>query len=284
MEYYNNIKNWLHEQNIDYVLHKNNKKNIRAAFIIEPRKHELLLSIIANVMSYLGEEWNLYIFTYHENKEWIHSRYPNANVISLDKNNITPDDYNKLLKSNHFWELFHEEHLLCFQTDSFILNKNININDFLKYPYIGGYYYFYLIPELIQNSNIINAFILPYKVKYPIHLHNSPRLSFSMNGGFSLRQRSKMIECINKISPEDIIKYRSQNIMNVSCFENGDISEDTFFQNALDCLGYQFPSQNECNLFCENLAGFEIKKGLGVHNFKPEKLNKHGKELLNLII
>jgi hypothetical protein len=138
---------------------------------------------------------------------------------------------------------------------------------------------------LFKDGELI-GFIKVTDEKYPIHLHNSPRYNFSINGGFSLRKRSKMLECISSVSVKDIIKYRKENVMNISYFEmSGYISEDVFFQNALDFLGYDLPSKKTCEMFCENLSDTTFnEKSLGIHNFKENRIINYYSELRKCLI
>ena len=95
-----------------------------------------------------------------------------------------------------------------------------------------------------------------------------------MCGGFSYRQKSAMIDCINNVTNDDIIQYRSSNNLINDLFINQFIiPEDVFFENALTILGYPLPShtvQGEPAKFCVNLCSmYDINplSAFGIHPF-----------------
>lgn len=259
------------------MYHRNDPNNTRAAVIIEPRKHDLLIETINNVMSYLGLSWNVYVLTHTDNNSWLREHFDKSiDIINISSRSLSAKEYNELLLTENFWNLFKEEHILIFQTDSCIMNTNVNIHDFLRFPFIGGYY-FYFLPDENENKkkDIVNGYVGPMfsELTNAIHLHNSPRAAFSINGGFSLRQRSKMLECIRKVKLDDIISHRKKHNMNNKYYESCVMGEDTFFQNALDILGYPIPTKEQCSAFCENLCCTSDdfnKNALGVHNTNKE--------------
>lgn len=136
-------------ENIDINLSLNN--NNKVAIIVEPRKHKYLIGVIKNVMSCLGEEWNLHIFGSDNNesfiKENINGNYTFTNLKILDLNQTS---YSLLLQSLCFWEQIKEENIIIFQVDSFINNKNYLIP--LHYGFLGAMYQY-------GNINDDNIFI-----------------------------------------------------------------------------------------------------------------------------
>jgi hypothetical protein len=243
---------------------QNNLNNDKAAVIIEPRKHDLLIETINNVAGYLGVSWNMHVITHDSNNDWLKAQFPAINIINIESHSINSSEYDKLLMSESFWNLFKEENILIFQTDSCIMNSNVNIHNFLHYPFIGGTYFYYTISKPNNNSD----------EKIIIHINNSPSVVFSINGGFSLRQKSKMLECVRKITVDDIITHRKKhNMCNTYYEQSVVIGEDTYFQNALDALGYKFPTMEQCSSFCENVCESPVeinKNSLGVHNVLRE--------------
>lgn len=268
------------------MYHLNDSNNTKAAVIIEPRKHDLLIETINNVMSYLGLSWNIHVITHKDNNSWLGEHLEtNINIINITSHSLNSDEYNKLICSEEFWNQFEEEHILLFQTDSCIMNSNVNIHSFLHHPFIGGYYFYFSL-EPNKKEEIVSGYVSPIFTDYPnvIHLNNSQSVAFSINGGFSLRQRSKMLECIRNVTVHDIIAHRNKNNMNNTYYEKCVVGEDTFFQNALDILGYQLPTKEECTSFCENLCctpeDFN-ENALGVHN--TNKVNEMGRNGYNVI-
>jgi hypothetical protein len=272
-----------------YDLPLNTFKNNKAAVIVEPRKHDILIETINNVMLYLGSSWNLHVITHDTNIEWLRDNFVNIDILNINQKNLVVNEHDDLFKSESFWNSFNEEHILIFQTDSCIMNRNMNINDFLHYPFIGGYYYYCSTPQLLE-KNEVAGYVSPINIdenKILIQLHNSPHLNFSINGGFSLRHRSKMIECIQKVDKNIIIQQRNYAYMCNTYYEKCTIGEDSFFQNALDFLGYILPTKKECSLFCENLSCLPEefnKNALGVHNTnKQQMMSIHGKSVIHCL-
>jgi len=264
-----------------------NEKNNNVAVIIEPREHELLELVVRNVMHNLGENWNLHIHAY--NKDFIQKIFTDEDsyqLTLLSKDNLSVNDYNKLLITKQFWKNISEENILIFQTDSFILNKsdeqlsdiNTNISNFMNFSYIGGINYFYTNFKLyntLEKSVFHRAGLLdPYNVdNLSIQLANSPYRHFSMNGGFSFRKKTAMIECIDKVSLKNVRDYRNSHLMNNMYFDNPIVGEDIYFQNACELLGFNLPKLNECYDFCENLSytRFNIN-AFGIHNINKKNL------------
>jgi hypothetical protein len=89
-------------------------------------------------------------------------------LVSLNVDNLSINDYNKLLFTDFFYENIDTEMVLIFQTDTLLSDVyNKNIYDFMEYDYVGA----------------------PWA--------NSPIEIAVGNGGFSLRKKSKMIEMKN---------------------------------------------------------------------------------------
>ena len=95
-------------------------------------------------------------------------------IIRLDIDNLVPSEYSKLLLTKDFWDKFDGEKLLVYQEDSMLFHSDIE--PFLKYDYVGAPW-----PEN-QDDNALGV----------------------GNGGFSLRTKSKLLECIEKVKPEDL--------------------------------------------------------------------------------
>jgi len=251
----------------------NNDSNAKVAVIIEPRNHKCLIGVIKQVMSKLGGTWNLRIFGSDKNeatiKENIKGTYTFINMHIDDF--VSPDAYSLFMQSKQFWDKIAEEHILIFQTDSFILSNNYSIP--IQYGFIGASYFFGYNSH--SNERIdVNA---PVKGGY------------NVNGGFSYRNKKVMLDCINNVTNADIINYRKKHELNVEYFiDRLIIPEDVFFINAMAVLNYPMPvgsanTQKECMGFCVNQfdanlinANNEIintgNKPFGIHPF--DKFNK----------
>jgi hypothetical protein len=134
----------------------------------------------------------------------------NIKIIKLEFNNINIDQYNELLTSAFFWNLFIGSKILLWQEDSCIFGSNIN--DFIKWDYIGS--------PWLRNDNLYGV----------------------GNGGFSLRSKSIMIEIINKIKPENTITYYNYPLKT--------IPEDVYFTtNMIKFNIGKLAYKNEANKF-----------------------------------
>lgn len=126
----------------------------------------------------------------------------NINIIKLDYDNLTQDEYSNLLTTEEFWNNFYGEKILIYQEDSIILKKNIS--DFYKYDYIGA--------PFLKTSN---------------HTPNCVG-----DGGFSLRTKLKMIEVIKKINIKDTnVNSDTTEYMKLKNLEY--IPEDVYFSKNM---------------------------------------------------
>jgi len=99
-------------------------------------------------------------------------------VTDLGGGGVWHHDYTKLLVSSHFWSLMQCNRVLIFQSDTvFCQGSPVSINEFAEFPYIGG------------QSPVMNAGL------GRIH----------MNGGFSLRSRSAMLDCIEHDMHDEVL-------------------------------------------------------------------------------
>jgi FkbM family methyltransferase len=259
-------------EKLDIVIN-NNDNNANVAVIIEPRNHKYLVGVIKQVMSKLGDTWNLRIFGSDKNeatiKENIKGTYTFVNMHIDDF--VSPDAYSLFMQSKLFWNKIAEEHILIFQTDSFILSNNYGIP--LKYGFIGAPYFHGYIYSHVS-----------------IDINTPVKGGYNINGGFSYRNKQIMVDCINKVTIADIINYRKQHDLHIGYFiERLIIPEDVFFINAMAVLNYPIPigtmpEHTECtefcsNQFCENSINADNElivtgnKPFGIHPF--DKFNKH---------
>lgn len=188
----------------------NNPNNNKVAVIIEPRKHKFFEYVVRNIMYFCSKknnDWNLQIVTCQETSDWIKEKFPNWNYKTtiLPVNNLNQHQYNDLLLSTDFWNGINEENILIFQTDTMMFRDNID--DFLEYDFIGANFF---------NPNDVSL----------THGGN--------NGGFSLRHKSAMLECLHKVSRYDVILYlKSHGKQNV----NDNLMEDVYFTSACEMIG-----------------------------------------------
>lgn len=179
------------------------------AVIIEPRtNHPFLEPVVRNVMDALGSSWNLMIITHEVSK--IDGMFPGCVTLKrpIPLSNLSEEQYSSFLMSESFWEPLPAEHVLIFQTDV-VMFRPLRM-DFLKYDFAGA-----------------NVFVRQYI---------SPRVG-AMNGGFSVRKKSAMIECIRSIRVERVCAA-------LGAPSNALIPEDIYFTHACEMLGLSMPPIN----------------------------------------
>jgi hypothetical protein len=149
------------------------------AIIVEPRKHKALSFVLNNFLENLSDDWKIIIFHGNLNKQFTQNIINNLcykeriQMKNLNIDNLTIREYNNLFMNNKdFYNYIPTETFLVFQTDTMIFPKyKNNINNFLKYDYVGAPWSFN--PRNNQNVG---------------------------NGGLSLRKKSKMLEIMDKDS------------------------------------------------------------------------------------
>ena len=176
------------------------------AVLVEFRILENLEFIIKNCILKLKNKCFYTVVCGNVNFDYItsiNSRLNNIlSIIKLDYDNIDIDQYSSILTTLSFWENLQGEYILIYQEDSCIFKENIE--DFLSYDYIGAPW------SKTQNDNLNSV----------------------GNGGFSLRNRIKMINVINYIKPIDMI-YNSSTLNYMTCAHLLFPPEDVYFSKAL---------------------------------------------------
>ncbi len=168
--------------------------------IVETRSLPNIREIVMNHIQYTG--WNVMFFHGYDNDSFVKKELEGLNVIFINllTNRLDTYSYNKRLTSIDFWEEIPAEKVLIFQHDSLMLRSGVE--EFMQYDFIGA----------------------------PI-VH--PTLPMPcMNGGFSLRSKSKMIEVINTYT-----------------WDNPGMNEDIFFCRSLAKLGANLPTKEVASKF-----------------------------------
>jgi len=170
------------------------------AVLIEPRCHSAMSLVLHNFAKNLSDEWNILILHGNLNIEYV-SNIINTELfeyksritkINLNVDNLTTNEYNRLFKTEKFYEYIPTETFLIFQTDTFIIEENKDlINDFLEYDYVGAPWGEIYLPQ------------------FSIHEYNAVG-----NGGLSLRKKSKMLEILEKNKDTEIFKDTNED----ACF------------------------------------------------------------------
>ena len=189
-----------------FFTHQNSTKT---AVIIEPRFDEITEYVIYNFMHFLNPlGFNLVIVSYAGYHKIIQDKLPYALVYDISDKHITIDSagipnisiasYNAILMDPEFWQILPGEIVLIFQRDCIMFRPFSD--HYLLYDYAGANY----------------------------HSNLSP-LFGGINGGFSIRNRATMLECLEKVSWDHITKYREYHSMTEQLTT---MHEDVFFTHA----------------------------------------------------
>ena len=88
------------------------------------------------------------------------------------------------------------------------------------------------------------------------------------NGGFNLRRRSVVLDCLNKVRIEDVQAYRKERgckpLPSLEYF--GTIAEDVFMMHALEMCGAKFPTDEEACRF--STEAVYTRDSVGIHGFQ----------------
>jgi hypothetical protein len=187
----------------------NQVRRERVAIIVEPRSHHPLLeACVRNCMAALGEGWNLEIHTY--DPAFVATKFPGSSITFVQTpENYTRYDYSQLLMSKSFWERIKEEMVCIFQTDVVFFRPIPE--SYLVYDYAGANYF---SPDMIS------------------------RRIGGIQGGFSLRRREAMLDCIARIEAGMVSRY-----LDITDYKP--IHEDVFFTIACDLLDKKVPDVHE---------------------------------------
>lgn len=148
-----------------------------AAILVDSRFDNATQASIRNAREHLGPNVPIYVVSSQQNIADWRKTFKNADCTFYDRiyfSGKLVGQYSALLMSASFWQAFNEEYLLIFQRDSrFCRYSSRSIKDFLgKYDYIGA----------------------PWKD----WRRTADKFCQGGNGGFSLRRRQVMLDCIAK--------------------------------------------------------------------------------------
>lgn len=275
-ELYNNILIDFYNDKKDKIkiIHHTNTNNV--AIIIEPRINLIYThAVIYNFIYFMNtetEKWNFIIYcNLKELEENIKLVFKNCEFKQIDENilikdienntyNISIDNYNKLLMDIKFWNDIpqHYDNICIFQSDCIMFSMFNNF--WLNYDYSGANYDYSRIVDKNNTSFFVN---------------NKSIFSGGINGGFSIRKRKVMIECIERITWGYIQNYRQElfnllKIDEVMTDENKNKilspinifikNEDIFFTHACEILRKKMPDPINRHLlaietsFCNNTS------------------------------
>jgi hypothetical protein len=225
--------------------------NIKETVLIEFRPLPNLEFLIRNTILKLNN-WNHTIICGNINYDFIKNTCEDIckninskiNIIKLDIDNLNPSQYSQLLVSSNFWNNIKGEKILIYQEDTMLFHNNIE--PFMKYDYIGA----------------------------PWPINQDDNLNGVGNGGFSLRTKSVMLKCIEKILPHEINLGKST-INYIKSTNSTFVPEDVYFSKSM--IDYKIGNVADRNTALN--FSQETQKSinpLGGHNFwiATNNLNK----------
>ena len=191
---------------------------------MDPRYDKLMVGVIKNFMQYLNPRgWNLVIITHEKYTDTVEF---NCDVICIkepriyykeNEPNIDINTYNGLLMSKEFWDFVPGEHVLVFQKDCYMY-KMFDETLYLTYAFCGA-----------------NCVWLS---------EDNESYGIAINGGCSLRKKSEMLDCLQKVSWDLIQKHYPKTKLR---------NEDLFFTFACHLLKKPIPEIEErCKFAIEN--------------------------------
>lgn len=193
-----------------YVNHPHSEK---LAIIIDTRFDEIMEGVIHNFMYFMNPQgWNLRIVSYSKHASDIQAKFPWAQVRSIEDReieytgNMSIESYNKLLLDVAFWKDIPETHVCIFQRDCIMYKMFPDY--FMQYDFAGANY---------------------YKKEHCGFMYGG------INGGFSLRNRNAMIECLESVDWQKIVEYKKEEVFTTN--------EDVFFTIACEILRKDVPDK-----------------------------------------
>jgi hypothetical protein len=169
--------------------------------LIEFRPLPHLEYLIRNTIRHLPT-WSHTVVCGINNYSMIRQWFPTLSIIQLPIYNIMASEYSELLLKESFWKQFHGKKILIYQEDSMLFHGKIE--PFLLYDYVGAPW-----PEH-QNDNSIGV----------------------GNGGFSLRTKKCMIECLQKVPPDSVVPS-SSTLEYMKNTKSTCIPEDVYFTKTM---------------------------------------------------
>jgi len=199
-----------------------NNNSTKIALIVEPRFDLICEAVIQNFMHFLNPlGWNLCIISYSGFHQRIVEKYEGAYVFDIaDKHivlnergepNINIESYNTILMDIELWRRLPATNVLVFQRDCIMFN--VFSEHFLEYHFAGANYY-----------------------------ANASPVYGGINGGFSLRKRETMVECLEKITWDQIEQHRiNRKYSAIPMTPLDKKNEDVFFTHACEILCKMVP-------------------------------------------
>jgi hypothetical protein len=109
------------------------------AVFVDDRRHPYMEYVIRNVMYFLGKGWGLQLFVWPENRFYVESAVKDLEYVHITEMSFEEFEGNlvdDVKRRETFWSSVKGERQLFFDIDTLLCNGNVN--EFLKYDYIGA--------------------------------------------------------------------------------------------------------------------------------------------------
>jgi hypothetical protein len=165
-----------------------------SAVIVECREHPLLEASIRNTLLFTPKEAGLQVFCGPRNLSLVQHILrdaPGANISLMEHiENLSTDDYSRLLKSPAFWSHVQSERVLVFQTDTLLLEP-LQAHWF-EYAYLGAPWHTGIRPECYVHFDSAEHWVSHAFERSMNSQAHSPCTAGYGNGGLSIRHRDLM--------------------------------------------------------------------------------------------
>ena len=163
------------------ALHEFGLDPLKETILIEYRELPHIEYLIKRTIMFLSSDWNHTVVCGRENVYMVREIVNRlcdklqSKIRIIETPSCTSiNDYNEMLLNPKFWNQFKGEKLLVYQEDTCLFHGDIEA--FLKYDYIGAPW-----PKGQEENNLLVG-----------------------NGGFSLRSKSKLLECLAQVAPQSL--------------------------------------------------------------------------------
>jgi hypothetical protein len=202
-----------------------------AAVIVEPRRHPALRAVVANHRAMLPPAWPIRLWTSHGNVAHALAELRGipgpleVRALAAGVADLTQLSYSELLMSSGFWESQKEPWILIFQTDCVMFRPlaGAELARWQRYDYVGANYY---------NA----AEVAPGGVG-------------GVQGGFSLRRRDAMLECLARVRWDDVDAWRAAGggaaVGAAPPIAESRRFEDIYYTHACAIIGAALPPPSE---------------------------------------
>lgn len=117
------------------------KNHKLALLIIEPREHPFLHGVLRQFVQIYQDHPSVSLTVIHgrKNKDFVNAIVPwgNVQLVELDVDNLSLDEYSDLCSSTMLWDLFiNASHVLVFQTDTWLFRQVPDV--YFSFAYTGA--------------------------------------------------------------------------------------------------------------------------------------------------